>query len=124
MAAVMIVDPKELKKARKILGFTQIQAGIALGNVRPETVSRWERTLENTRPKIRKLHVETTQQFTEIANLLVELFSENEDRGIFLNTPQQELDEKSPYDTIMQDPPNGLRDVASLLGRMANGIPS
>jgi len=61
MAVVMIVDPKELKKARKILGFTQIQAGIALGNVRPETVSRWERALENTRPKIRILHVETTQ---------------------------------------------------------------
>lgn len=124
MAAVMIVDPKELKKARNILGFTQIQAGITLGNVRPETVSRWERAPENMRPNMRGHHVQTTRQFTETASLLIDLYPENEDREIFLHTPLQEIGGKSPYDTIMQDPPYGLKDVVRLLGRMAEGIPS
>jgi len=124
MAAVMIVDPKELKKSRNILGFTQIQAGIALGYVRSETVSRWERAPENIRPNMRELHVESTRQFTETANLLIDLYPENEDRMIFLHTPQRELRGESPFDTIIQDPPYGLRDVARLLGRMAEGIPS
>ncbi|MCK4825404.1 hypothetical protein KA005_57180, partial [bacterium] len=33
MATAMIVDPIDVKEARHILGFTQIQAGVALGNV-------------------------------------------------------------------------------------------
>ncbi len=124
MVTVVIVDPKELKKARNILGFTQIQAGVALGNVRPGTVSRWERVPEDKRLNMRRLHVETTRQFTETANLLIDIYPENEDRLNFFHTPQQELSGKSPYNAIMQDPPYGLRDVVRLLGRMADGIPS
>lgn len=124
MATVMIVDPKEMKEARNILGFTQIQAGVALGNVRPETVSRWERASRNDRPNMRGIHVETTRQLTETADLLVDLYPDKEDRTRFLQTPQRELGGKSPYEAIMQDPPYGLRDVARLLGRMAEGIPA
>lgn len=124
MATVMIVDPKDMKEARNILGFTQIQAGVALGGVRPETVSRWERASRNNRPNMRGMYVETTKQLTETADLLVELYPDKADRMIFLDTPQRELGELSPRDAIMQDPPYGLRDVVRLLGRMAEGIPT
>ena len=124
MATVMIVDPKDVRKARNILGFTQIQAGVALGNVRPETISRWERTPGNERPRMRGIHVETTRQLTQTADLLVELYPEKTDRMTFLHTPQRELSGQSPYDAIMGDPPYGLRDVVRLLGRMAEGIPT
>lgn len=124
MATMMLVDPKEVKEARSILGFTQIQAGIALGNVRPETVSRWERAKNDKRPNMRGIHVETTRQFTETADLLVDLYPDKSERMRFLHTPQPELGGKSPYDAIMQDPPYGLRDVVRLLGRMAEGIPT
>jgi uncharacterized protein (DUF2384 family) len=124
MATVMIVDPKDMKEARNILGFTQIQAGVALGGVRPETVSRWERASRNNRPNMRGMYVETTRQLTETADLLVDLYPDKEDRMTFLHTPQPELGGKSPYDAIMQDPPYGLRDVFRLLGRMAKGIPT
>ena len=124
MATVMIVDPKEMKEARNVLGFTQIQAGVALGNVRPETVSRWERASRTDRPNMRGLHVETTRQLTETADLLLDLYPDKEDRMKFLHTTQPELGGKSPYDAIMQDPPYGLRDVVRLLGRMAEGIPT
>lgn len=124
MATVMIVDPKAVREARDILGFTQIQAGVALGNVRPETISRWERTPGNERPRMRGIHVETTRQLTQTAGLLVELYPDKTDRMTFLNTPQRELGGQSPYDAIMGDPPYGLRDVVRLLGRMAEGIPT
>jgi uncharacterized protein (DUF2384 family) len=124
MATVMIVDPKAVREARNILGFTQVQAGVALGNVRPETISRWERTPGNERPRMRGIHVETTRQLTQTADLLVELYPGKTDRMTFLNTPQRELGGQSPYDAIMGDPPYGLRDVVRLLGRMAEGIPT
>jgi DNA-binding XRE family transcriptional regulator len=88
MATVMIVDPKEMKEARNILGFTQIQAGVALGNVRPETVSRWERASRNNRPNMRGIHVETTRQLIETADLLVNLYPDKEDRMRFLHAPR------------------------------------
>ena len=121
---VMIVDPTYVKEARLILGFTQVQAGVALGNVRSETISRWERSPKNTRPNVRGIHVESTRQLTETADLLVELYPDKNDRLTFLHTPQRELNGKSPYDAIMGDPPYGLRDVVRLLGRMAEGIPT
>ena len=124
MATVMIVDPQDVKEARKILGFTQVQAGVAVGNVRSETISRWERSPKDTPLKMRGLHVETTMQLTQTADLLLDLYPDKNDRMKFLHTPQRELGGRSPYDAIMQDPPYGLRDVVRLLGRMAEGIPT
>ena len=121
---MMIVYPADVKEARLILGFTQVQAGVALGNVRSETVSRWERSPRNIRPNIRGIHVQSTRQFTETADLLIEIYPDKNDRMIFLDTPQPELGGLSPRDAIMQDPPYGLRDVVRLLGRMAEGIPT
>ena len=122
--SMMIVDPTDVKEARLILGFTQVQAGVALGNVRSETVSRWERSPRNIRPNIRGIHVQSTRQLTETADLLIELYPDKNDRMIFLDTPQRELGGLSPRDAILQDPPYGLRDVVRLLGRMAEGIPT
>ena len=124
MATVMIVDTIDVKEAREILGFTQVQAGVAVGNVRSETISRWERSPKNKPLKMRELHVETTRHLTQTADLLVDLYPDKDDRLTFLHTPQPELGGKSPYDAIMKDPPYGLRDVVRLLGRMAEGIPT
>jgi len=124
MATVMIVDPVDVKEAREILGFTQVQAGIAVGNVRSETISRWERSPKDKPLRMRGLHVETTMQLTQTADLLLDLYPNKDDRLTFLHTPQPELAGKSPYDAIIQDPPYGLRDVVRLLGRMAEGIPT
>ncbi len=124
MTTMMLVDPKDMKKARNILGFTQIQAGVALGHVRPETVSRWERASRDNRPNMRGIHAETTKQMTELGNLLVELYPSEKGRNKFLHEPQRELGGKSPTEVILKDAPYGLRDVIRLLGRMAEGIPT
>ena len=87
MATKTIGDPGDLKKARHVLGFTQIQAGVALGGVRSETISRWENSPRGERPKVREIHVETTKQFTQVADLLVDLYPDKEDQMIFLHTP-------------------------------------
>lgn len=124
MATVMILAPGDVKEARDILGLTQLQASVALGNIRPETVSRWERASKNEPLKLRGLNGITARQLTEAADLLAELFPNKNDRMDFLDTPQRELDGRSPYETIMEDSPYGLRDVVRLLGRMAEGIPT
>lgn len=124
MATVMMLAPEDIREAREILGMTQLQVSVALGNIRPETVSRWERSPEDEPLRVRGMNVITIRQLTEIAALLDELFPSKNDRMDFLDTPQRELDGKSPYETLMEDSPYGLRDVVRLLGRMAEGIPT
>jgi len=119
----MIVDPKDLREARNILGFTQEQAGVVISGVSQGTISKWERSQINKQSKIRGIHVETRKQFSQTANLLVDLFPGRAERMMFLHSPQQELGGQSPYKAILEDPPNGLLLVYRLLGRMAEGIP-
>ena len=64
------------------------------------------------------------RQLTQTADLLQELYPDNADRTQFLNTPQRELGNRTPIETILQDSPYGLRDVVHLLGRLAEGIPT
>jgi len=124
MTTVMAVAPKDVREARRTLGFTQIQLGTAFGGVRPETISRWERASSRYQLKVRPLHAEIMRQLTQMTDLLQELYPENADRTQFLNTPQRELGNRTAIETILQDPPYGLRDVVHLLGRMAEGIPT
>jgi uncharacterized protein (DUF2384 family) len=120
----MAVAPKDVREARHTLGFTQIQLGTAFGGVRPETISRWERASSRYQLKVRPLHAEIMRQLTQTTDLLQELYPDKADRTQFLNTPQSELGNRTPIETILQDPPYGLRDVVHLLGRMAEGIPT
>lgn len=124
MATVMVVAPDDIREARQVLGLTQIQAGIAFGGVRPETISRWERSSQQNRPKVRALHAEIMRQLTRAADLLQELYPEDANRTAFLNSPQRELEGRTPVEAMLQDPPYGLRDIVRLLGRMAEGIPT
>lgn len=124
MSTVMILSSDDVKEARDILGMTQLETSVALGNIRPETVSRWERSPKNEPLKMRGMNVITARQFTEVADLLAELFPKEKDRRVFLETPQDELDGKSPIRAILEDSPYGLRDVVRVLGRMAEGIPT
>jgi len=124
MATVMVVAPDDVREARQVLGLTQIQAGIAFGGVRPETISRWERSSRRNRPRIRPLHADIMRQFTSAAGLLLELYPEHDDRSAFLNSPQRELQGRTPIEAMLQDPPYGVRDVVRLLGRIAEGIPT
>lgn len=124
MTTVMAVAPKDVREARRTLGFTQIQLGVAFGGVRPETISRWERASSRYQLKVRPLHAEIMRQVTQVADLLQELYPDKADRTEFLNTPQRELGDRTPIEIILDDPPYGLRDVVQLLGRMAEGIPT
>ena len=124
MTTVMAIAPKDVREARHTLGFTQIQLGTAFGGVRPETISRWERASSRYQLKVRPLHAEIMRQLTQTTDLLQELYPDKADRTQFLNTPQRELGNRTSIETILQDPPYGLRDVVHLLGRMAEGIPT
>ncbi len=124
MATVMVVAPDDVREARHVLRLTQIQAGIAFGGVRPETISRWERSSQQNPPKVRPLHAEIMRQFTRAADLLRELYPDEPERSRFLSTPQRELENRTPIDVMLNEPPYGLRDVVHLLGRMAEGIPT
>ena len=124
MTTIMAVAPKDFREARHTLGFTQIQLGAAFGGVRPETISRWERASSMYQLKVRPLHAEIMRQLTQVTDLLQELYPEKADRTQFLNTPQRELGNRTPIETILQDSPYGLRDVFHLLGRLVEGIPT
>lgn len=124
MATIMVVAPNDVREARHVLGFTQLQLGVAFGGVRPETISRWERASQQNKPKVRPLHAEIMRQFTRAADLLQELYPEDANRIAFLNSAQRELGDRTPIEAMLQEPPYGLRDVVHLLGRIAEGIPT
>jgi len=119
----MKISPKDFRKARIILGLTQTQAGIVLGNVSTGRIGYWERSQEDTLPKMKDLDSNTISQFIQLAEFLVDFFPDKADRERFLQTPKLALCEKPPFEAIMKDPPNGLREVFQFLGRLAHGIP-
>jgi uncharacterized protein (DUF2384 family) len=115
------IAPQKLRKARELLGLTQVEAGRALGRVRPETVSRWE---NRRSAKVRPLHAQTALYLIEIARMLRLVARTDEDRRRFLDSPQPDLGRKTPRQVILEDPPFGARRVYDLLGRVLHGIPS
>ncbi len=124
MATIMVISPDDVREARHVLGLTQLQTGVAFGGVRPETISRWERSSRNVQLKVRPIHAEIMGQLTQAANLLQEIYKDKESRRVFLYSPQRELGGATPIQVILRDPPYGLRDVVRLLGRIAEGIPT
>lgn len=120
-AVIETIPPQKFRKARVLLGLTQVEAARALGHVRPETVSRWE----SRRPaKVRPLHAQTARYLIEIARMLRHVAPTDEDRRRFLNSPQPDLGQKTPRQVILEDPPFGARQVYDLLGRILHGLPS
>ena len=115
------IPPQKLRKARVVLGLTQIEAGRALGRVRAETVSRWE---SRAPARVRPLHAQTARTLIEIARMLQHVAPTDEDRRRFLNSPQPDLRGKTPRQVMLEDPPFGARQVYDLLGRILHGIPS
>lgn len=118
---VETIPSQKLRKARVLLGLTQVEAGWALGRVRPETVSRWE---SRASAKVRPLHAQTARYLIEIARMLQYVAPTDEDRRRFLNSPQPDLRGKTPRQVILEDPPFGARQVYDLLGRILHGVPS
>jgi uncharacterized protein (DUF2384 family) len=119
--AIETIPPQKLRKARVLLGLTQVEAGRALGQVRPETVSRWE---NRSSSRVRPLHARTARYLVEIARMLQGVAPTEEDRRRFLNSPQPDLRGKTPRQVLLEDPPFGARQVYDLLGRILHGIPS
>ncbi len=119
-AVAETIPAQKLRKARRLLGLTQVEAGRALGRVRPETVSRWE----SRSAKARHLHAQTARYLIEIARMLRDVAPAEEDRRRFLNSPQPDLHGKTPHQVMLEDPPFGARQVYDLLGRVLHGIPS
>lgn len=114
------IPPQKLRKARVLLGLTQVEAGRALGHVRPETVSRWESRSARVRP----LHAQTARYLIDIARMLQYVAPTDDDRRRFLSSPQPDLRGKTPRQVMLEDPPFGARQVYDLLGRILHGIPS
>lgn len=122
MSAIAVtIQPQRLRKARALLGLTQVETGKALGRVRPETVSRWE---SRASAKVRPLHAQTVRYLIEIARMLRSVAPSAEDRRGFLNSPQPDLRGKTPRRVMLEDPPFGARQVYDLLGRILHGVPS
>lgn len=115
------IPPQKLRKARVLLGLTQVEAGRALGHVRSETVSRWE---SRSSARVRPLHAQTARYLIEIARMLQHVAPADEDRRRFLNSAQPDLGGKTPRQVMLEDPPFGARQVYDLLGRILHGIPS
>lgn len=115
------IPPQKLRKARVLLGLTQVEAGRALGHVRSETVSRWE---SRAGVKVRPLHAQTARYLIEIARMLGHVAPTGQDRRRFLTSPQPDLHGKTPHQVMLEDPPFGARQVYDLLGRILHGIPS
>lgn len=120
-AVIETIPPQKFRKARALLGLTQVEAARALGHVRPETVSRWE---SRGSAKVRPLHAQTARYLIEIAHMLRHVAPTDEDRRRFLNSPQPDLGRKTPRQVILEDPPFGARQVYDLLGRILHGVPS
>ena len=118
----MKISPKDFIKARTILGLTQTQVGIVLGNISPGRIGYWERSQKDTLPKIKDLDSNTINQFIQLAEHLVDFFPDKADRVRFLQAPSLVLRGKSPFDALMKDPPNGLHEVVQFLTRLAHGI--
>jgi transcriptional regulator with XRE-family HTH domain len=118
----MTISPKKIRKARKILGLTQVQTGTVLGNVSPGRISRWEHSPEDKLPTMKDPDPITINLFIQLAELLVEFFSDKADRERFFQTPKLALGGETSLEVIMRDPPNGLRDVVQFLGRLERGI--
>jgi hypothetical protein len=118
----MKISPKDFRKARKILGLTQKQAGIVLGNVSPGRVSYWERSPEDKLPTIKDLDKNIIEQFIQLADLLVDFYPDKADRERFIQRPKLPLRGKPLSEAIMKDPPNSLQEAVQFLGRLAEGI--
>ncbi len=119
--AIETIPPQKLRKARVLLGLTQVEAGRALGHVRSETVSRWE---SRGSAKVRPLHAQTARYLIEIARMVQHVAPTDEDRRRFLTSPQPDLRGKTPRQVMLEDPPFGARQVYDLLGRILHGVPS
>jgi len=122
MSVAVAVHPTKLRKARTLLGLTQVEAARALGGVRPETVSRWEH--KQGRVRTRALHAQTITYLSDIAELLTALVPDRAAQREFLTRPHPRLGRRSPLDVMLNDPPYGLREVWRLLLRVAHGIPA
>jgi hypothetical protein len=118
----MKISPKDFRKARTILGLTQKQAGIVLGNVSPGRIGYWERSPKDTLPKMKDLDSNTINQFILLAEILVDFFPDKADRVRFLQAPSRALSEKPLFEVLIKDPPNGLHEVVQFLTRLEHGI--
>ena len=118
----MKISPKDFRKARTILGLTQTQAGIVLGNVSTGRIGYWERSPKDTLPQMKDLDSNTINQYIQLAEVLVDFFPDKADRERFLQTPSRALSEKTPFEALVKDPPNGLQEVVQFLTRLAHGV--
>src|SRR2546426_10479723 len=106
---------------RGVLNLTQAEAGLALGGVRQETISRWE---QDTRLQVRRPSAQPICELIEVATLLLDLYPDPQRRREFLHRPQRGLGGRRPVDVLKERPPHGIHEVWQLLTRVAHGIPA
>jgi uncharacterized protein (DUF2384 family) len=104
-----------------VLNLTQAEAGLALGGIRQETISRWE---QDSRLEVRRASTQPIRELIEVATLLLDLYPDPRHRREFLDRPQRGLAGQRPADVLKERPPYGIHEVWRLLMQVAHGIPS
>ena len=121
MAVATPLRGSALRRARGVLNLTQAEAGLVLGGVRQETISRWE---QDARLQVRRPSAQPIRELIEIATLLLDLYPDPQRRREFLQRPQRGLGGRRPVDVLKERPPHGIHEVWQLLTRVAHGIPA
>ena len=121
MAVATPLRGSALRRARSVLNLTQAEAGLALGGVRQETISRWE---QDTRLQVRRPSAQPIRELIEVATLLLDLYPDPQRRREFLHRTQRGLHGRLPIDVLKERPPYGIHEVWQLLMEVAHGIPA
>ena len=121
MAVATRLRGSALRRARGVLNLTQAEAGLALGGVRQETISRWE---QDTRLQVRRPSAQPIRELIEVATLLLDLYPDPQRRREFLHRTQRGLHGRLPIDVLKERPPYGIHEVWQLFVRVAHGIPA
>jgi uncharacterized protein (DUF2384 family) len=91
-----------------VLNLTQAEAGLVLGGIRQETISRWE---QDTRLKVRRASTQPVRELIDVATLLLDLYPDPSRRRELLNRSQRELGVRRPADVLKECPPFGIHEV-------------
>lgn len=110
-----------MRGARNVLGLSQTTAGKLLGGVRQETISRWE---QQSRLRVQSILAQPVRELVEVADLLVDLYPDEERRQRFLRQPQPGLRGRAPAGVLQENPPYGVHRVWELLMDIAHGLPA
>ena len=121
MAVATPLRGSALRRARGVLNLTQAEAGLALGGVRQETISRWE---QRRRVEPHAASEYPMRELIEVSTLLLDMYPDPARRQRFLDSPQRGLRGRSPRAVLAERPPYGVHELWQFLMEIAHGLPA